>query len=127
LQKNGVPLPKRTPGQPGATGLPKGVTGGQLAAALKKCGAGGFGGGPVPRFNNPRSQTGHALTEFAACMRSHGVNVPEPNTSGSGPIFDTKGLNTSSPQFRTAEAACREVLRAAIRAPAEGAGAGATR
>jgi hypothetical protein len=123
LQKNGVPLPKRSPGQRppgGAAGLPNGVTGGQLAAALKKCGAGGFSGGGVGRFNNPTSQTGHALTKFAACMRSHGVPVPEPNTSGSGPVFDTKGLDTSSAKFRSAEAACREVLRAAIHAPAGG-------
>jgi hypothetical protein len=58
-------------------------------------------------------------------MRSHGVNLPEPNTSGTGPIFNTKGLDTSSAQFRTAEASCREVLRSALHAP-YGTGGGTT-
>jgi hypothetical protein len=127
LQKNGVRLPKRTPGQrpPGGflgghTGLPNGVTRGQMEAALKKCGA-VFGGG-LRRFNNPRYR--QALVTFAACMRENGVHVPEPNTSGNGPVFSTKGLETNSIKFRTAERKCRGVLRASLRASAGGAGSG---
>jgi hypothetical protein len=118
LQKNGVTLPKRTPGQRplggflgGAAGSHNGLA--QLRAALKKCG--GFFGGAgraARRFNSPASK--QAIVKFAACMRENGVNVPEPNTSGKGPVFSTKGLNTSSPQFRAAQAKCRLVLRAAF-------------
>jgi hypothetical protein len=118
LQKNGVTLPKRTPGQRplggflgGPAGLPNGVTRGQMEAALKKCG-GAFGGG-LRRFGNPRYR--QALVTFAACMRENGVDVPEPNTSGNGPVFSTKGLETNSIKFRTAERKCRRALRASLR------------
>jgi hypothetical protein len=123
LRKNGVTLPKRTPGQRppgrflgGPSGLPNGITRGQMEAALKKCG-GVFGGG-LRRFNNPRYR--QALVTFAACMRENGVHVPEPNTSGNGPVFSTKGLETNSIKFRTAERKCRGALRASFRALSSG-------
>lgn len=124
LQKDGITLPKRAPGAPPAEGflgraptLPKGVTKAQYEAALKKCGGfprvGGFagaGGG----FNTPAAR--QALAKFAACMRENGVNVPTANTSGKGPIFNTKGLDTGSAKFAAADAKCRSVLFGAFRA-----------
>jgi|HubBroStandDraft_3_1064219.scaffolds.fasta_scaffold13661_3 hypothetical protein len=132
LQKNGITLPTRAPGRhrPGAGGflgtnggptLPKGVTRAQYEAALKKCGGARFGGGGFGRANNPAFRA--ALTKFAACLRDNGVNVPPPNTTGKGPIFDTKGIDTSSAQFRTAEMKCRSTLVSAFRRPAGGSGA----
>jgi hypothetical protein len=51
---------------------------------------------------------GQALTRFSACMRQHGIaGFPQPNLSGRGSIFQTTGLNTSSPQFGTALTKCR--------------------
>jgi hypothetical protein len=124
LQKNGITLPKRTPDQtrPGLGGLlgggagptlPKGVTRAQYEAALKKCGASTFRGfrGGGARFNSPVFK--QALSKFAACMRENGVSLPAPNTSGNGPIFNSKALNTSSAQFRGAQAKCRPILSAA--------------
>jgi hypothetical protein len=129
LQKNGVTLPKPTPGQrrtPGGgflgggagTALPKGVTRAQYEAALKKCGGGtGFAGRGNPAFKA-------ALAKFAACMRENGVKLPEPNTSGKGPIFNTKGVNTASAQFKAADTKCARDLRASFRAtPGRAAGA----
>jgi hypothetical protein len=131
LQKHGITLPKQTPGQlrpPGGgflgggagTGLPKGVTRTQYQAALKKC-RGGF-----PRRGNRASSPAfkQALGKFAACMRANGVRLPEPNTSGAGPIFNTKGLNTASAQFRAADIKCAGDLRASFRgAPGKAGGA----
>jgi hypothetical protein len=131
LQKNGITPPKPVPGQrgPGGRGgflgggtglkLPNGVTRAQYEAAFKKCGGGAFAGRGGARIKSPAFE--QALTKFAACMREHGVNVPTPNTSGNGPIFDTKGLNTSSAQFRAAEAKCSSDLRSTFR---RGGGAG---
>ena len=127
LQKNGITLPKRTSGQrrPGGPGgflggaaggpqqLPKGVTRAQYEAAVKKCGGGAFAGGGGARVSSPAFK--QALVRFAACMRENGVNIPAPNTSGKGPIFNTKGLNTASPQFRAAETKCRGDLQSAFR------------
>jgi hypothetical protein len=139
LQKDGITLPQRTPGQrppAGAGGLlgggigaqlPKGMTRAQYEADLKKCGITIFG--PRGRaFNPARIQ---ALTKFAACMRTNGVNLPAPNASGKGPVFNAKGINRTSAQFRTAEAKCSGELRGAFggarpgAAPPGGAGAGA--
>jgi hypothetical protein len=82
----------------------------QYEAALKKCGAGAFRGGGA-RFKSTAFK--QALPKFAECMRENGVNLPAPNTSGNGPVFNTKGLNTSSAQFHSAEARCQPILVAA--------------
>jgi hypothetical protein len=126
LQKNGITLPKRTPGQRGAPGagggfrggsgsqLPNGVTQAQFQAALKKCGGtsflrrGRFGAGGAKRY-----------AKFAACMAKNGVKLPAPNTSGKGPIFNTKGIDTKSAAFKAADAKCVSEL-----APNGGPGAG---
>ncbi len=136
LQKNGITLPQRPPGRrggppggpsgpsgprgflgggagSGGPQLPNGVTRAQLQAALKKCGAGGQLQRRGGRLKSPAYQA--ALTKFAACMRDNGVNLPAPNTSGSGPIFSTKGLNTAGAQFRSAELKCRSYLAAGTR------------
>lgn len=48
-------------------------------------------------------------------MGEHGVHLPPPNTSGSGPIFAAGVLDTKSPQFKAAISSCRGVLLAAFR------------
>jgi hypothetical protein len=128
LQKNGITLPPRTPGsgRAGATGgfpgggagagapqLPKGVTRAQYEAALKKCGGGaGFRRGN--RFaQNPVFKA--ALVKYGECLRQNGVNISAPNTSGNGPVFDTKGIDTTSPQFKAATTKCRATLVGAFR------------
>jgi hypothetical protein len=131
LQKNGITLPKRTPGSrsgggfvPGAGAgggpqLPGGVTRAQYEAALKKCGDGSghfFRGGAAQRLNNPVFKA--ALTKYGDCLRQNGINLPAANTSGNGPIFDTKGINTASSQFKSASAKCRTTLVGAFRRPA---------
>jgi hypothetical protein len=137
LQKNGITLPKRTPGQggqgllggAGAAGgpqLPKGVTRAQYEAAVKKCG--GSPGGRFPRAGGGRNFASpafkQALVKFATCMRQSGIAVPAPNTSGKGPVFNTNGLNTASAKFKAAEAKCSPLLRDSLRAQ-PGAGAAA--
>ncbi len=130
LQQNGITLPQRAAGQPrtpGAGGgflgggagapLPKGVTRAQLQAALKKCGAArpfGQPGGRA-RFDNPTFHA--ALTAFAACMRQNGIALPTPNTSGTGPVFQTKGINTASAQFKAARTKCQSKLSGAFARP----------
>jgi hypothetical protein len=127
LKKNGITLPTRKPGQaPGAGGflggggpaLPKGVSRAQYEAAIKKCGGFPRGGFPKGRgfrgFNTPAAK--QALTKFAACMSENGVKIPAPNTSGKGPIFNTKGIDTAGAKFKAAETKCRSALLGAFRA-----------
>jgi hypothetical protein len=134
LSKEGITLPQRQafrqphggaaggpgggfPGGGGGFGrhLPKGVSAEKLQSALKKCGGnfpggfhGGFHGGRGGVFKSAKDKT--ALTAFAACMRENGVKLPAPNTSGQGPVFDTKGLDTSSSQFKHAVEKCHSKL-----------------
>ncbi len=125
LQKNGITLPKRTPGKRpsggfgflggGAPHLPSGVSRAQYEAALKKCGGGAFGGGHFKGRFTTSPKYKEALTKFAACMRENGVNLPTPNTSGSGPIFNTNGLNVSGAKFKAAETKCATILRGSFR------------
>jgi hypothetical protein len=146
LKKNGISVPQRRPRKHAAPGvggllgagggpvLPKGVSRTQYEAVLKKCGGGfapGRFGAGGSRFGSPEAKK--ALAKFAACMRENGVKIGEPNTSGKGSIFDTKGVDTASTKFTTAEAKCMVDLRSALGArpgaggaspPGAGAGAG---
>jgi hypothetical protein len=48
---------------------------------------------------------------YSACMRSHGVpNFPDPNSNGGIKLDSTRGLDRSSPQFESAEEACKSLL-----------------
>ena len=93
------------------------MTRAQYTAVLSKCGGGNFRGPGAFKgrraFNNARFR--QALAKFATCLRQNGVNLPQANTNGKGPIFDTKGINTASPQFKQAELKCRAVLLAGLR------------
>ena len=126
LQKHGIALPKPTSGRhrpPGGGGffggggphgqLPKGMSEKQYETIIRKCGD-GFRPGTFSRgFNTPAVKK--ALEKYVACMRENGVDVPAPNTSGNGPIFNSKSLNVRSPAFTAAEAKCRADLQGAFR------------
>lgn len=63
----------------------------------------------------PTAKSAHAaLSRYAACMRRHGVNLPPPNTTGNGPLFNLAGINTGSPAFQAAAATCRKLLVGAL-------------
>ncbi len=124
LQKQGITLPapssgaSRQPGTPGARApggsgrglqLPKGVTQAKFQAALKKCGGGNFPRGGAGGLNSASARAG--LAKYAACLRQNGVNLPAPNTTGNGPVFDTKGIDTSSSKFKAAEKKCQSELK----------------
>jgi hypothetical protein len=123
MQRNGVPLPEHSPGRgskPGAGGLlalggalPKGVSRASYEAALRKCSGSTAGAASgASRLNSPAFK--QALTKFVGCMRENGVAVPAPNTSGKGPIFDTKGLDTTSAKFKAAQVKCAKALFSAL-------------
>ncbi len=65
-----------------------------------------------------RAAFNRALIKFAACLRRHGIPIPPPDTSGKAPLFNTKGLDTSSPKFTAARDKCLGVLRNAAKTSA---------
>jgi hypothetical protein len=121
LQQHGIKLAPRRPRSgttgPGGPGrgffgggggpqLPPGVTQQQFQTALRACGGGGFRGGASR--NSPAFRT--RLAALATCMRHNGINLPPPNTSGTGPIFNTSAINTGDPKFQAAYSKCRSQL-----------------
>jgi len=67
-----------------------------------------------------------ALRTFTTCVRSHGLNIPEPNLSGHGEIFSRDSVNPNNPNYRSALQACEadliNILRAAGAAHIKGLG-----
>ncbi len=116
LKSHGVTLPARAPGTfrpaAGTTGTSATPRPGaffrgnaKMQAALKACGAnfGRFGGG---RFLGRISHV--AVENYAKCLRQHGVKVPAPNFSGTGPTFPAS--MRSNPKFPAATKACQQLL-----------------
>ena len=60
----------------------------------------------------------HALTEYARCMRAHDISMLDPTPEGELNLGRVPGTNGNfgrySPQFRTADAACRHFLPAGV-------------
>jgi len=140
LQQQGVTLPRppagaggqtRTAGQGGpGFGLRRGggffsrlssAERARLSAAMQKCG--GQFGGRFRRFGfDARSPAfRRALTAYVACVRRNGFDLPAPNTSGRGPVFDASKVNRQDPRFVAANAKCQQLLAAARPAPPGGA------
>lgn len=128
LQKQGITLPQRPPGaqRPGGPG---GVPGGNLfnpgpgaganaarraqfntpafQAAARKCGL------TLRRFRaNPAARRA-AINNFVACVRKNGYNLPAPNFSGKGPVFQAAQVNQKDPKFVAASQKCQSLLRPA--------------
>jgi hypothetical protein len=92
-----------------------------VAAALAACGSNASPGvasalgadapkvTPTPTASADREE---ALRQFAACMRQHGVDVPDPQPGGGGFRLggDGQNINRDDPKLRTALEACRSML-----------------
>jgi hypothetical protein len=92
-----------------------GCGGSSKSASSTSTGAGKAASGArvsSPRGGRGRNRTGatQRYARFAACMRKHGVSLPAPNTSGKGPIFDSKGFNPRSAAFKVADRKCAHKL-----------------
>jgi hypothetical protein len=68
-----------------------------------------------PQFNltpAQRAQFQQQLVKFAQCMRSHGVNIPDPQPSANG-FFGFRGtfrnVDRNSPAFQSANQACQSL------------------
>jgi hypothetical protein len=60
-----------------------------------------------------------ALTRYAVCMRAHDINMLDPTAQGVLSLGDVPGManndfGRTSPQFRSADTACRHLLPAGV-------------
>lgn len=92
------------------------VSAGALALAVSACGsssstataASGSASSPAARYQ--------ARLKLAKCMRSHGVNVPDPSPNGGPPAGGGGAFQQirSSPNFRSAIQACQKLVGGAF-------------
>jgi hypothetical protein len=113
MREHGVDMPDPQPGGQGGVAFrldSDGIDRETFEAAQEACGdlvQGGFGPG---RTLSPEDQD--ALVEFAACMREHGIDMPDPQTAGGGGAvrIGGDGLDPGSPEFQDAMEACQELM-----------------
>jgi hypothetical protein len=133
LKKQGVTLPNRPGGAPPqGGGAPQGGAGGgflfggggarpnggqgfrnnpKFQAAAKKCGLNFNRAGGAGRFNpSNNAQFRQSIDKFVACVRKNGYDLPSPNFSGNGPVFDASKVNRNDPKFQKAAQACQSLL-----------------
>jgi hypothetical protein len=80
------------------------IGGPAVAAAAKICKEYMAPGGPPPALSQSQRA---AVLHFAACMRAHGLNFPDPTFSGGSEQLNLgPGLNLDSPAVKAASKAC---------------------
>ena len=127
LEEHGIDVPERPQGGPPADGeLPEGgpppgagqgpspggfpgADGDEIRQALKDCGIDTPRGGMRPPQNNAAFRA--AIQKYLKCMRSNGAELPDPNLSGNGPVFDDNDVDRQDPAFVKANRACQNHLR----------------
>ena len=83
-----------------------------------------------PRLNltpAQRAQFQQQLVKFAQCMRSHGINIPDPTVHGGGGFGfrqTFRSIDRNSPAFQAARQACASLRPRFGRGGAGGGGAG---
>ncbi len=111
-----VPDPSTGAGPAGGGGVFRALQGysqSQVQTATQACRQ--YFAQAFPRANltpAQQAQFRQAFVKFAECMRSHGVNVPDPSTSGAGG-FGFRGtfrsIDRNSPAFQAASKACQSL------------------
>jgi hypothetical protein len=95
-------------GPPG--GGPPGGNDPDFREALEKCGV-----DPSQRPGGPGGRGGAPMREsiegFVACVRENGYDLPDPNTTGDGPVFDPQQVDQNDPAFQEASKKCQDELR----------------
>jgi hypothetical protein len=117
LEEQGVELPSPPQGgerqPPGDGGAPPGGSDSDLRAALEECGVDPAQGpgGPAGSGGRGGAPFGETIEAFAACVRENGFDLPDPNTSGDGPVFDPEQVDQEDPAFKKASRKCQDELR----------------
>ena len=127
-----VPDPSTGGGPAGGGGVFRTLRGypqAQITAARQACSQ--YFAQAFPQFNlspTQRAQVQQQLVKFAECMRSHGVDMPDPTFNGSGGFGFRRAFGSvdrNSPAFQSAAQACQSLRPRFGRGGAAGAGGGA--
>lgn len=83
--------------------------GGQGGPGGRPGGADGQGRGQRPDVNDADYQA--SIKAYVTCVRKNGYDLPDPDFSGDGPIFDPKKVDQQDATFQKASKACQSELR----------------
>jgi hypothetical protein len=80
-------------------------------AAQEECGGllGEMAGSFTPPDPEEQARFEEAMLDYAACMREHGVDFPDPQMNG-GLVRIGEGIDPDDPAFTEADEACRDEL-----------------
>ena len=114
LRDNGIDVQDARPGsgpqRARRVQIGRGVSPQVMERAVKTCRE-KTGGGPPELTAEQREEFRDQALKFARCMRENGVDMPDPQVTGSGGVLMRArrgSFNPDSPAFRRAEQACRE-------------------
>ncbi len=86
----------------------------KLEAAEKECRRKFPDGAPKPPSQAEQQEFQDAAFKFSACMRSKGVNMPDPKVDGGRITMairkGTPGFDPRSPRFQAAQKACQKLM-----------------
>ena len=125
MRENGIDVPDPEVDENGrvrvtvqARRAAEGVRDDAFEKAQEECGTPFGGDGPPQLSEAEREQMQETMLEFAACMREHGVDMPDPDFSGGGGrmLFrqGAGGVDPDSTTFQKAQKACQEILEDAF-------------
>jgi hypothetical protein len=100
-------------GRDTAIRMPKGMSKTRQQKLQSDC-AKKTGGGPRPMSKADQAKFLDQALKFSRCMRSHGVNLPDPQAAGGGGIRLGVGgrgqIDPTSPAFQDAQKACQSLM-----------------
>jgi hypothetical protein len=84
----------------------------KMKAAEAACGKYLKSGGGPPMDAAAQAKARDAFVAYARCMRSKGINMPDPKVGSGGIMFRAGpgGLNPDSPVFKAADSTCHHFL-----------------
>lgn len=117
VEGKGVTVPSPgSGGQPPSGGPPAGGANGQdfqkLQQALEDCGV-SLPSAPQGGGSFDPAAMRKQISQYVTCVRQNGYELPSPNTSGNGPVFDSSKVNQNDPKFKAASAKCQNLLPSA--------------
>lgn len=86
----------------------------KLQAALKTCGVTAPADGAGRRPGRPDVSSAayrKSIEAYVACVKKNGFDLPKPDFSGDGPIFDPGEVDQDDATFKKASEACQSTLR----------------
>jgi hypothetical protein len=105
MRAHGIDMPDpKVDGGRVTFGMKAGTDQAKFQAAQKACQKYMPNGG-VPPSPDPAMQ--EKMRKYAACMRQHGVDMPDPSNDGG---MRALNVNPNDPKFKAAELACRPLL-----------------